>query len=61
MNALIWANSEGNPYFIEEVIRTLIDNGGLMRDPEDAKWNLNADPKAIIIPENLGRYLTDKP
>ncbi len=30
--------AEGNPFFLEEVIRTLIDTGALTRDPTSGRW-----------------------
>lgn len=38
----VLANAEGNPLFIEEVIRTLLETGALVRDPDDGKWSLTA-------------------
>jgi class 3 adenylate cyclase/predicted ATPase len=57
LRSLILGNSEGNPYFIEEVIRTLIDGGALVKDSEVEQWRLTADSEEIVIPENLHALL----
>jgi len=36
LRKLILAKAEGNPFFVEEVIRMLIDRGGITR--QDSKW-----------------------
>jgi predicted ATPase len=53
--------TEGNPFFIEEVLRHLVESGALYRD--DGRWV--TDPKAVVgmgVPENvrdvIGRRLS---
>jgi len=48
---LILKKSEGNPFFVEEVIRMLIENGLLVQ--EDGHWSLEKEIEAIEIPDNL--------
>ena len=49
----ILTRTEGNPFFLEEVIRALIDLGGLVRDPADATWQATAKAEIIVIPETI--------
>jgi predicted ATPase/class 3 adenylate cyclase len=45
----------GNPYFIEEVVRALIDHGSLIPSPSGAGWEVNPNLalKQIAIPDSL--------
>jgi len=48
---LILSRAEGNPYYVEEVIRMLIDRGGLRRQANG--WVVTRDLKDIDIPDTL--------
>jgi len=48
---MILARSEGNPFFVEEVVRMLIERGAIVQ--EDARWVATADVASIEIPETL--------
>lgn len=50
---LIVGKAEGNPFFIEEVIRTLIDTGAVARDPITGRWLATAQVKTIAIPDTI--------
>ena len=56
----IMAKSEGNPFFVEEVIRTLIDAGDVVRDESGAHWVARKDGSGVEIPENLQALLTTR-
>ena len=43
--------AEGNPLFVEEVIRMLIDRGAIIRD--NGNWVAGAEINAVEIPDNL--------
>lgn len=45
--------AEGNPFFVEEVIRALIDLGGLARDKATGGWRVTAQVEEIAIPDTL--------
>jgi len=47
----ILTKAEGNPFFVEEVIRMLIDRGAIQRDGEH--WIANAGVGAVEIPDTL--------
>ena len=53
---LILAKSEGNPFFVEEVIRMLIDHGGITL--KDGKWTVTGEIQNIEIPDTLQGVLT---
>ena len=38
LRAQILEKSEGNPFFVEEVVRTLIDSGAVVRDETGRHW-----------------------
>lgn len=48
---LILARAEGNPFFVEEVIRMLIDRGAIVRDGD--RWVATDKIAGIEIPETL--------
>ena len=48
---IILAKAEGNPFYVEEVIRMLIDRGGLQR--QDGAWAVTRDLASIDIPDTL--------
>jgi class 3 adenylate cyclase len=47
----ILARAEGNPFFVEEVIRMLIENGAIVRSGES--WVANESIVGVEIPETL--------
>jgi predicted ATPase len=54
--AAIMQKAEGNPFFVEEVIRMLIENGALVQRPasgEGARWQPAKPIEALEIPDNL--------
>lgn len=64
LRANILAKSDGNPFFIEEVVRTLIENGVVV--PEDREidgdvrryWRATSDGSDVSIPNNLQALLS---
>jgi len=53
---IILKKSEGNPFFVEEVIRMLIDRDVIVRD--NGGWVLAQDIDEMEIPDNLQALLT---
>ena len=49
--ALILKKAEGNPFFVEEVIRMLIDRGAIVR--HNGGWIADAEIDTVEIPDNL--------
>src|SRR5262249_15313990 len=49
--ALILKKSEGNPFFVEEVIRMLIERGAIVRSGQT--WVAGKEIAAVEIPDNL--------
>ena len=56
----ILEKTDGNPFFIEEFIRTLIDTGVITRDETGTSWRADTDVNEISIPENLLALLTSR-
>ncbi len=48
LRALIVERAEGNPFFIEEIIASLIDDGALRREHEG--WVLHEAPREVVVP-----------
>ena len=47
----ILKKSEGNPFFVEEVIRMLIDQGAIIQ--ENGVWTAGKEIGNVVIPDNL--------
>ena len=50
---LILAKAEGNPFFVEEIVRSLIDLGGLVRDRSTDGYRVTERATAISLPDTL--------
>ena len=59
---LIQRKTEGNPFFVEETVRTLLDSGALRREADGMRWESTADidrAAALIgLPGNVQALLT---
>jgi class 3 adenylate cyclase/tetratricopeptide (TPR) repeat protein len=53
----ILTKTEGNPFFVEEVVRALIDAGAVVREGEEVRWNSLAAVQDIAIPDNVQSLL----
>ena len=50
---LIVPKAEGNPFFLEEIIRSLIDEGKVIREQGNGRWRLNGHVEATSIPSTI--------
>ncbi|NJN96898.1 MAG: hypothetical protein HC875_23750 [Anaerolineales bacterium] len=50
---LIISKAEGNPFYVEEVIRSLIDSGAITRSETGRGWLITARLDDITIPDTL--------
>ncbi len=55
---LILEKSDGNPFFMEEVIRSLVDNGVFIPGSTGDQWRVGSDVVDLTIPDNLHALLT---
>jgi class 3 adenylate cyclase/tetratricopeptide (TPR) repeat protein len=46
-------HAEGNPFYVEEILRALIDDGALLQDEGIGSWALMRDISDIPIPDTL--------
>ncbi len=58
VRAAIVERADGNPFFLEEVIRSMIDHGVV--DYRDGRWIATGDVDGFPVPENLGAVLTTR-
>ena len=58
LRQMILAKTGGNPFFVEEFIRTLIDTGAITHDETGMHWQPGKKVEEIPIPENLQALLT---
>ena len=49
----ILSHAEGNPFYVEEVIRSLIDSGAIVQDEATGRWQAAQDVSSIPIPDTL--------
>jgi class 3 adenylate cyclase len=55
---VILAKAEGNPFFVEEVIRMLIDRGAIKREGD--RWIATASATGVEIPDTLQGLLLER-
>ena len=60
LHAMIQEKSEGNPFFVEEVVRSLIDSGAVEQKGSGARWTAGTDVDEIQIPDNLQSLLISR-
>ena len=54
MREAILAKAGGNPFFVEEIVRSLIvDFGGLVRSEADGRYRVTTKASRISIPDTL--------
>jgi class 3 adenylate cyclase/tetratricopeptide (TPR) repeat protein len=58
VRAAILAKAEGNPFFIGEILRMLIDSGGLARGEDGWRWATH--PLEIRIPDTINGILASR-
>jgi predicted ATPase len=58
LRQVIGVRAEGNPFFVEEVLRMLIDEGRLQRAGDG--WRLTGDPASLEIPDTLQGVLASR-
>src|SRR5262249_56249916 len=51
VRAVILEKAEGNPFFVEEVIRMLIDRGAIVRRGDH--WAAEREIEDVVVPDNL--------
>src|SRR5262249_35009362 len=57
LRQLIVRRTEGNPYFIEEVVRSLIEQGIVYQTDDGLRWKASTRPEDIAIPDTLHALL----
>lgn len=57
LRQLILRKTEGNPYFVEEVVRSLIDQGVVYRTDDGLRWKADTEVRDISIPDTLQALL----
>ncbi len=55
--ALVLGKAEGNPYYIEELIRSLIEQGVLVRDAQTGRWRATRAVASLDLPDTLQSLL----
>ncbi|KPJ49549.1 MAG: hypothetical protein AMJ38_03185, partial [Dehalococcoidia bacterium DG_22] len=51
VRALILDRSQGNPFFIEEVVRSLVEAGAVYQEGDT--WHAREDGRAIVVPQSV--------
>ncbi len=58
MQANILEKAEGNPYYLTEIVRSLVDRGVLIRDPDNCEWQVTQPDAPLDLPDTLIGLLT---
>lgn len=53
LKARILARCEGNPYYVEEILRSLIESGAIVCDAAACAWEAGPDAAEVGIPDTL--------
>lgn len=56
-HTLIVSKAEGNPYYIRELIHSLIAQNVLVQDPESGEWHVTRTVTSIDLPDSLQSLL----
>ncbi len=57
LHELILRKTDGNPYFVEEVVRTLVDEGAVLQTETGLQWKAGTNVADIPIPDSLQALL----
>lgn len=57
LRRLILRKADGNPYFVEEIVRTLIDDGIVVQTEDGLRWEARTNVADISIPDTLQALL----
>ena len=57
LRRLILGKTEGNPYFIEEIVRTLIEQGVVYQTDDGMRWKASTNVDELTIPDSLQTLL----
>ena len=60
LRALILRKTDGNPFFLEEVVRSLIDSGAVVRDEDGMHWHAATKVEDIDLPDSLQALLVSR-
>jgi class 3 adenylate cyclase/tetratricopeptide (TPR) repeat protein len=53
LREIVLSKAGGNPLFVEELIRALVDQGGLKRTRATGRWQATADLELMAVPDTL--------
>ena len=56
LRSTVLARTEGNPFFVEEVLRSLMEDGTLIRG--DSGWHVEGEARQIAVPDTLNAVLS---
>jgi len=54
----VFRQTEGNPYFLEEVVKSLVDRGII--NPRDSLWHQKVDMTSLAIPSSVRAAITQR-
>jgi predicted ATPase len=57
LRQLILRKADGNPYFVEEIVRTLIDQQVVRQTPDGLRWVASAKVEDVSLPDTLQALL----
>jgi predicted ATPase len=53
LRARIVAHADGNPFYVEEILSSLIEGGVLVHDEAAGRWQATQDPDELPLPDTL--------
>ena len=53
VGAMIVAGAEGNPFYLEEIVRDLIESGALEQDASTGRWRATQRIEKVSVPDTI--------
>jgi class 3 adenylate cyclase/tetratricopeptide (TPR) repeat protein len=50
---MILAKADGNPFYLEEIVRDLIENGALVQDASTGRWQATQQIENVTVPDTI--------
>jgi len=60
LRARVLARAEGNPFFLEEILRALIDDAAIAYSEETHRWHAGSDVADLPVPATLQGVITSR-
>jgi class 3 adenylate cyclase/tetratricopeptide (TPR) repeat protein len=53
LRQMMVSKADGNPYFLEEIVRELIDAGAIVLDTSNGRWRATPEARSVTVPDTV--------